>query len=52
MITFVGLAIISAIFAVGVYQIVRNVAWKRTPDRYEYSVDEDGNEIVKEKSDA
>lgn len=50
--TIVGLFVIVAILAAGVFWLFSNVTFKRTPQRYTYMVDEEGNAVVKDTTDA
>ena len=50
--TLVGLFVIILILAVGVFWLFSNVTFKRTPQRYTYTVDEEGNAVVKDTTDA
>lgn len=52
MFAFLGLTLIAVIFAIGVFQVFRHVTWRSTPDRYTYRTDKEGNESVKDHSDA
>ena len=51
MLAFVGLSVISFILGAGVFYILTNVTLRRAPDRYTYTTDADGNDVVKDNSD-
>lgn len=50
--TIVGLFVIVAILAAGVFWLFSNVTLKRTPERYTYTVDKEGNAVIKDVTDA
>lgn len=47
MITFIGMCVVAAVIAVGVYTVLTRVKIRS----YRYEVDEDGNEIVVDEND-
>lgn len=47
MITFIGMCVVAAVIAVGVYTVLTHVKIRS----YRYEVDEDGNEIVVDEND-
>jgi NADH:ubiquinone oxidoreductase subunit 3 (subunit A) len=46
-----GIIVVAAIFAVGTFWLLQNVTFKQ-PNPYEYKTDENGNETVKDNTDA
>jgi len=47
-----GIIVVAAIFAAGTYWLLRNITFKTIPHVYEYKTDENGNESVKDNTDA
>jgi hypothetical protein len=45
-----GIIVVAAIFAVGAYWLMQNITFK--PNPYEYKIDENGNETVKDNTNA
>jgi hypothetical protein len=48
----IGIFVVAAIFAAGAAWVVRSVSFKPMKTPYEYKTDENGNESVKDNSDA
>lgn len=48
----IGMVVVAAILAVGLFWIFSNVTFKRVPTRYTYTLDEEGNAVVKDNTDA
>lgn len=44
----VGYLVIAAALAAGIYWIVTNITFKQQTERYTYTKDEDGNDVVKD----
>lgn len=42
----IGVIVIATVLAVGVFWLLSNVTFKRTPQRYTYKIDEEGNAVV------
>ena len=42
----IGVIVIAAVLAVGVFWLFSNVTFKQTSQRYTYTTDEDGNTVV------
>lgn len=42
----VGILVIGMILAVGIFWIFSNVTFKKVPQRYTYTLDEEGNAVV------
>lgn len=47
-----GIIVVAAIFAVGTFWLLQNVTFKSIPHPYDYKTDENGNETVKDNTDA
>lgn len=41
----IGVLVIAAVLAAGTFWLFSNVTFKRTPQRYTYTVDEEGNAV-------
>ena len=52
MLNIIGAVAVAAIIGVGVKWLLDNVSFKRQPERYTYEKDKDGNEVVKDNTDA
>jgi len=48
----IGIAVVAAIFAAGAAWVVSNISFKPTKNPYEYKVDSEGNDYVKDNTDA
>jgi len=46
-----GMIVVAAVFAAGAYWLVQNITFKQQPNPYEYKVDSEGNDYVKDNSD-
>ena len=42
----IGVIVIATVLAVGVFWLFSNVTFKRTPQRYTYKIDEEGNAVI------
>ena len=42
----IGVIVIAVVLAVGIFWLFSNVSFKRTPQRYTYTLDEEGNAVV------
>ena len=42
----IGVIVIATVLAVGVFWLLSNVTFKRTPQRYTYKIDEEGNAVI------
>ena len=42
----IGVIVIAVVLAVGVFWLFSNVTFKRTPQRYTYKIDEEGNAVI------
>ena len=42
----IGVLVIAAVLAVGIFWIFSNVTFRRVPERYVYTLDEEGNAVV------
>lgn len=49
--TVIGIVTVAVVIGVGVYWLTQNVTFKQ-PKPYEYKTDENGNESVKDNTDA
>lgn len=49
--TMIGFIVVASTLAAGVYWVLSNVTFKRQPERYTYSKDAGGNEVVKDNLD-
>jgi high-affinity Fe2+/Pb2+ permease len=49
--TMIGFIAVSAVIGVGVYWVVTNISFNRN-NPYTYTKDKDGNEVVKDNTDA
>jgi hypothetical protein len=49
--TMLGMIIVVAVIAFGVYWLVTNVTFKSQPDRYIYKTDKNGAEFVEDTQD-
>lgn len=47
----IGYVVVAAALGAGVYWIATNITFKRQDERYTYTQDENGNEVVKDNSD-
>jgi cytochrome c-type biogenesis protein CcmE len=47
-----GIVTVAIVIGAGVYWLTQNVTFKSIPHPYEYKTDENGNESVKDNSDA
>jgi hypothetical protein len=52
LIDLIGMLVVAALIGAGVYWVLSNVTLKRQAERYSYTVDKDGNENVKDHTDA
>lgn len=48
----IGALVVTTVLAVGIFWIFSNVTFRRGPKRYVYTVDEEGNAVVKDTTDA
>lgn len=48
----IGVLVVAAVLAVGIFWIFSNVTFKKVPTRYTYTLDEEGNAVVKDTTDA
>ncbi len=42
----IGVIVIAIVLAVGVFWLLSNVTFTRTPQRYTYKIDEEGNAVI------
>ena len=42
----IGMVVVATVLAVGLFWIFSNVTFRRVPERYTYSLDEEGNAVV------
>ena len=47
-----GALVIAGVTGAGVYWVITNITFKRQPEPYTYMKDENGNEYVKDNTDA
>lgn len=47
-----GIVTVAAVIGFGVYWLTQNVTFKQTPTPYEYKTDKNGEEYVKDNTDA
>jgi hypothetical protein len=50
--TMIGFVAVACVIGIGVYWVATNISFKRQPDPYTYVKDKDGNETVKDNTDA
>jgi hypothetical protein len=48
--TMIGFIVVAAVIGVGTYWVVSNITFKRQPERFTYTKDEDGNEYVRDNT--
>jgi hypothetical protein len=48
--TMIGFIVVAAVIGVGAYWVVSNITFKRQPERFTYTKDEDGNEYVRDNN--
>ena len=48
----IGALVVATVLAVGIFWIFSNITFKKVPTRYTYTVDEEGNAVVKDTTDA
>jgi hypothetical protein len=48
--TMIGFIVVAAVIGVGAYWVVSNITFKRQPERFTYTKDEDGNEYVRDNT--
>jgi len=46
----IGILVIATVLAVGVFWLFSNISVKRTPRRYIYKIDEEGNAVVTDEN--
>jgi hypothetical protein len=46
----IGFIVVAAVIGVGAYWVVSNITFKRQPERFTYTKDEDGNEYVRDNT--
>ena len=46
----IGVLVIATVLAVGIFWLFSNVTFKRTPQRYVYKIDEEGNAVVTDEN--
>ena len=46
----IGVLVIATVLAVGIFWLLSNVTFKRTPQRYVYKIDEEGNAVVTDEN--
>ena len=42
----IGVLVIATVLAVGIFWLFSNITFKRTPQRYTYKIDEEGNAVI------
>lgn len=47
-----GIVAVAIVIGAGIYWLIENITLKSVPHPYEYKTDENGNESVKDNSDA
>jgi uncharacterized protein YxeA len=48
----IGIVAVAIVIGAGVYWLTQNITFKSIPHVYEYKTDENGNETVKDNTDA
>jgi hypothetical protein len=48
----IGIVAVAIVIGAGVYWLTQNVTFKSIPHPYDYKTDENGNETVKDNTDA
>jgi hypothetical protein len=48
----IGIVAVAIVISAGVYWLLQNITFKTIPHVYEYKTDENGNETVKDNTDA
>jgi ABC-type transporter Mla subunit MlaD len=48
--TLIGLLVVAAVLALGVYWVATNLSFKRQSERYTYMKDEAGNDYIRDNS--
>ena len=50
--TMIGIVTVAVVIGAGVYWLTQNITFKTIPHPYEYKTDENGNDSVKDNTDA
>jgi hypothetical protein len=50
--TMIGFIAVASVIGVGVYWVATNITFKQQPNPYIYTKDKDGNDVVKDNTDA
>lgn len=49
--TMIGFIAVATVIGAGVYWVVTNISFKHQPERYTYSKDKEGNDVVQDNTD-